>query len=143
MIPELLKSISGSTVRWALTGIGAILIDRGVLLADDMQKLIAGGGLLLATLAWSFWQKYKARILFLVGLNMPAGTPEDMVKTAVGSGHKSSVWSILLLISLVPLAGSQTPAATMRSEGLRSTSIAWPSWYRTAGRSGTSYSLRP
>lgn len=103
MIPELLKSISGSTVRWVLTGIGAVLVDRGVLLADDLQKLIAGAGLLGATLIWSYWQKYKSRILLLLGIDAAPGTPEEVIKQQAKSGGTFSVWSLLLLVSLVPV----------------------------------------
>lgn len=57
---DLLKSISGSVTRWALTGVGAWLVNKGIIKAEDMELLIVGAGMALASLAWSIWQKWKA-----------------------------------------------------------------------------------
>ena len=57
---DLLKSISGSVTRWALTGVGTWLVNKGIVKAEDMELLIVGAGVALASLAWSIWQKWQA-----------------------------------------------------------------------------------
>jgi len=108
VIPELFKSVTGSVLRWVLQGFFAWLAAKNVITEQQGTELLLAitGGVIV--LVWSLFQKYKSRIAFLTALNMPAGTPEEMVKTAVKSGQRASVWSLLLLVSLIPLAGSQT-----------------------------------
>ncbi len=57
---DLLKSISGSVTRWALTGVGAWLVSKGIVKAEDMELLIVGAGAALASLVWSIWQQWPA-----------------------------------------------------------------------------------
>lgn len=57
---DLIKSISGSVARWALTGVGTWLVSKGIVKAEDMELLIVGAGVALASLAWSVIQKWKA-----------------------------------------------------------------------------------
>lgn len=108
VIPELFKSVTGSVLRWVLQGFFAWLAAKNIITEQQGTELLLAitGGVIV--LVWSLVQKYKSRLAFLTALNMPAGTPEEMVKTAIRSGHRDSVWSLLLLVSLIPLVGLQT-----------------------------------
>lgn len=59
-IPALWQSIAGSVTRWALTGLGAYLVRKGIVSEADAAQVIAGAGVALASLAWSLWQKIQA-----------------------------------------------------------------------------------
>jgi len=105
VIPELLKNIAGSVTRWALTALAAFLVRKGVIEGGSAEAIVAGAGVGLASLTWSLWLKYKDRLHFLTALSMPVGSTEEDVKTAAKQGNGStSVWSVLLLVSILPAA---------------------------------------
>ena len=59
-IPELLKSVVGSTLRHALTGIGAVLVAKGWVSEADFNSLLAGLIVIVAGYLWSLYLKWKA-----------------------------------------------------------------------------------
>ena len=59
-IPPLVSSVAGSVTRWALTGLAAYLVNKGVISEADAGSIILGVGAGLASLAWSIWQKWTA-----------------------------------------------------------------------------------
>lgn len=61
-IPPLISSIAGSVTRWALTGLGAYLVKKGIVSESDVAQVIAGAGVALASLAWSIWEKWQAAL---------------------------------------------------------------------------------
>lgn len=105
MIPELFKSVIGSVLRWALQGAFVWLAAKEIITEQQGVELLAALTGAVIVLGWSIYQKYKSRIAFLSALNATPGTPEEVVKAKSGSSF--SAWSILLLVSLIPLAGSQ------------------------------------
>lgn len=108
MIPELFKSVTGSVLRWALQGFFAWLAAKNIITEQQGTELLLAitGGVIV--LVWSLFQKYKSRLAFLTALNMPAGTPEAVVRAEMKSGGSVSAWSLLLLATLLPLAGLTT-----------------------------------
>lgn len=105
MIPELLKSVAGSITRWALTGIAAYLVSKGVIKGEDAETLVIGAGMGLAALAWSLYQKHRDRLKFNVALSLPAHSTEEEVNREVKMrAGNVSVWSIALLLLLIPVS---------------------------------------
>lgn len=105
MVPELLKSIAGSLTRWALTGIAAYLVSKGIVKGEDTEMVVAGAGMGLAALAWSLWQKYKDRLNFLAALSMPPTSSEaDVKREAQARGSDISLWLILILLAPIGLS---------------------------------------
>ena len=65
----LLVEFIGALVRWALTFLGAALVSRHVITADQAQRFaegfgaeIAGAVLVLGPLVWSLLHKWYARV---------------------------------------------------------------------------------
>lgn len=58
-VPELLKSIVGSVLRHALTGIGGALVFKGWITEADFNALLAGLIVVVAGLVWSLYQKWQ------------------------------------------------------------------------------------
>lgn len=65
----------------------------------DTEKYVVGFSLLFVSFMWSFWNKYKSRVTFLMALESPAGTPESEVK-AKAAMFPPSVLALLLAVSL-------------------------------------------
>lgn len=99
MVPELWKSIAGAVARWALTGLGALLVRQGVVEQNAVDALIAGAGVVLAALAWSLYQKYKGRLHFLTALQAPPTSSEADVKEQARTGNWP-FWAIPLALAL-------------------------------------------
>lgn len=59
-IPELFKQWIGSGVRFALTAIFTYLVAKGIITAEMSAQTITAVTGALATLAWSFYQKWAA-----------------------------------------------------------------------------------
>lgn len=76
----------GSIIRWLLTLLAMRLVDIGIWTGDQAKLYVTGLTLALLTLGWSLWQKYRTRILILVGLMMPTGATENDVKAIIKSG---------------------------------------------------------
>lgn len=105
IIPELLKSVIGSIVRWALTGVFAFLVSKGVIKPEDSELLLVGiaGG--VAILAWSLWQKYKSRLQVVTALALPPTSTDKDLRSAIKKSNGSlSVWGLLLFVVLAPLS---------------------------------------
>lgn len=60
-IPELLKAYAGGIARWALSGVLGHLVAAGIITGDNAAETIVYASGLLAALAWSLYQKYKAQ----------------------------------------------------------------------------------
>jgi hypothetical protein len=100
VIPELLKSIAGSVVRFLLTGIGTYLVSKGVIKGEDAEMLVAGAGVGIAALAWSLWEKYKSRLNFLAALSSSPTATEAEVREKAKAGGVSVLGAILVLALL-------------------------------------------
>lgn len=76
MNPLLAKFI-GSFVRWALTGIGAWLIAKGIVTGEDQWLEYVGAVLAwVLPLGWGLLEKVMARVTLFKALDSPPGTPE-------------------------------------------------------------------
>ena len=80
----LLLEFLGAVLRFALTGIGAWLVAKGVITPEQAARFtdaaVAGGALMLVSLGWSLWAKYRTRLKFLGALKLPAGASEEQAK---------------------------------------------------------------
>lgn len=97
MGPLLLEFLA-VVLRWGITTIFAVLVDRHVLssAAGDHFSTEFGkhalylAGLLLA-LGWGLVAKYRGRIRFLTALHSPSGTSEEDVNRQVKQGGGASL----------------------------------------------------
>ena len=76
-MPILLSEFLGALLRWLLTGVGMWLMTHGVITADQSTRFLEGAVVAILTLAWSLFQKYRARLKFLAALELPAGSGEE------------------------------------------------------------------
>ena len=105
---ELLKSILGTFLRAVLASVGGWLIAKGYVTEADWNSLLTGGIMALAAVLWGIWQKYKSRLTFLAALDLPAGSSEEEAKVKSSDPKIAArVFTLLALISLLPLVGSQ------------------------------------
>lgn len=80
------QDVALTIARKALTGAATYLITTGWLTADQGERILVGVAMLAASVAWSVWQRYKDRILLLIGLGLPQGSSvEDALKVKASS----------------------------------------------------------
>ena len=79
----LLQEFLVATVRHWLTMLGMWLLTKGWLGGDavSIEKFAGGFALIFVAFMWSYWNKYKHRILFLLALEAQPGTPEHRLKS--------------------------------------------------------------
>jgi uncharacterized membrane protein YwzB len=100
-IPELLKSVAGAVVRWALTAVGTYFVAKGWLTGAQVDQVMIFAGLALAALLWSFIQKYLARTRFLAALGASPDTPEADVKkeaSKVAPAVAFKIWPLIFVL---------------------------------------------
>lgn len=109
---ELLKSILGTFLRAVLASVGGWLIAKGYVTEADWNSLLTGGIMALAAVLWGVWQKYKSRLTFLAALELPVGSSEEEAKVKASDPKIAArVFTLLALISLLPLVGGQMACA--------------------------------
>jgi hypothetical protein len=103
-------------LRKAMTIGATYLVTTGWLDAGDEHKYVEGFALLIVSVGWSLWSKYKDRINFLAALQSPAGTPESVVKEKA-STFPPSVLALLLAASLglAGCAGKTAPVVVAQT----------------------------
>lgn len=86
----LLVEFIGALVRWALTFLGAALVSRHVITADQAQRFaegfgaeIAGAVLVLGPLVWSLMHKWYARVTLAAARELPPGASDDALRDRV------------------------------------------------------------
>jgi len=75
----LVERFVGSFVRWALTGVGAWFVSKGIVTEGEWMEYVGGLILVGLPLVWSLVAKYAERAHFLNALNAPQGASEDTV----------------------------------------------------------------
>jgi len=107
----LLAEFLGALARWALTFLGAALVEHHVITADQNDRFtnaivehVMMAAPLVAALAWSLWAKYRSRIKLLTALESEAGTPEQKVDARIKSGLGATLVIALLAMPTVATA---------------------------------------
>jgi hypothetical protein len=76
----LVERFVGSFVRWALTGVGAWFVSKGITTEGEWLEYVGGLVVIGVPLVWSLLKQYTDRARFLNALNAPKGASEDSVK---------------------------------------------------------------
>jgi hypothetical protein len=101
-IPTIYRSTIMAIVRHALTATSGMLISRGFITADQsgqMVELGVGLSMLLITIGWSIYHKYKSKQVLNVALaNDPSTEQEAAAQVSQGVG----VPSVLTSPTVVP-----------------------------------------
>lgn len=88
----LLAQALGAIIRHFLTILAGYLVGKGIWSPDQAGQYVeaAAAALVaaLVALAWSLWSKYKGRQKLLTALDLPAGSSEAQVKTALDWSRK-------------------------------------------------------
>ena len=90
---DTLKPMLALIVRHSLTTFGGVLVSSGYMQSNDMSAFI-GGGMVVAGVAWSWWQKEGQRrvVAILAKMNPVApqnATTSEAVKAALDVVAKS------------------------------------------------------
>ncbi len=86
----LIQQFLGAVIRWLLTFIGTWMVEHGILTADEMPSMVMGFSLLLVTLGWSLYQKWKSkREAFTLGALKQGATLQD-AKESIKQGCAAS-----------------------------------------------------
>ena len=95
-------------MRTVLASVGGWLVAKKYVSEADWEAVLSGGIMVISAVLWGIYQKYKSRLTFLAALDLPAGSSEEEAK-AKSSDPKiaARVFTLLALISLLPLVGSQ------------------------------------
>jgi hypothetical protein len=90
--------LAAGVARWAMTFVGAALIERHILSpsqTEELSKTVVRDAVLwapvIASLVWNLWSKYKSRVKFLTALEQPSGTTEHQVTQVIKDGCGASV----------------------------------------------------
>lgn len=80
----LLLEFLGAIIRFALTGVGVWLVNKGVITSEQSGRFIdaatVGMALMVVSLAWSVLAKYRSRLKLLGALYGPFGGSEEEAK---------------------------------------------------------------
>lgn len=101
MQQELLKSILGTFIRTVLTSTGAWLVARQYITQTDYDALIVGIVALLATLAWSVYQKIQANRYVKAALSLPSNATLEDIKAEAKTPNPGSFVKVLIPFALV------------------------------------------
>lgn len=118
----LLLDIAGACARWALTlAIGSLVshhvvaADQSATLLDKWLPVLTSKSVLAlgaaAPLLWSVRQKILARLHLNTALELPPGSTESDVKTAIKSGRGASALVSIVLLAVALGAGVVTASA--------------------------------
>src|ERR1700743_598089 len=102
---DALKPILARLVRHALTSLGGMLVASGYMQSSDTAAFI-GGGMVIAGMAWSWWQKEgQAKVLAIVAKMHPVVPPNATTAQAVKAATDAAkaVASVLLVAFVVSL----------------------------------------
>lgn len=102
---DALKPILAGLVRHALTSLGGMLVASGYMQSSDTAALV-GGGMVIAGMLWSWWQKEgQAKLLAIVAKMHPVVSPNATTSQAVKAATDAAkaVASILLVAFAVSL----------------------------------------
>lgn len=94
----LLQAALGAILRWGLAFLAGYLVKIGIWTGTEADTYVTAGALAVLALAWSLWQKYRARLKFLAALDAPAGTDESDLKVPKGQG--AGLFIVALAVSL-------------------------------------------
>lgn len=93
MSSPLFWELCGAIIRWALAVLGAWMVEKHIITADQSEAYVKAftHDLLLAmpmiaAIAWSVIAKYRTRIKFLAALSMTNLATENEVNAKVKSG---------------------------------------------------------
>lgn len=106
-----------ATLRHWLTMTGTWLVAEGYLAGDtSVERYATGLAVLFISFMWTYWNKYKGRINFLMALQTPVGTSETDVK-AKAAQFPPNVLALLLALSLglTGCAGKTAPVVVAQS----------------------------
>ena len=101
MQQELLKSILGTFIRTVLTSTGAWLVARQYITQTDYDALTVGIVALLATLAWSVYQKIQANRYVKAALSLPSNATLEDIKAEAKTPNPGSFVKVLIPFALV------------------------------------------
>lgn len=111
MPPLLLRRLAAAVVRAGLMSGATLLTAHGYAVdTASIGQLSTGLGLLLASLAWSFYQKYDEHTKYEAARQLPAGATDDQVAARareVGLGATGPLVGVLLAVAMA----SAAPAA--------------------------------
>lgn len=90
METEVLKPILAGVVRHGLTALGGVLVTDGVIQSSDVAGFV-GAGMVLAGIAWSWYQKVgQAHLLALMAKMNPVAKPGATVGEAVKAAKEAA-----------------------------------------------------
>jgi hypothetical protein len=90
-MPPILQEALGSIVRTGLVFLAAYLIKAGIWTEEEAGRYITAGVVLILTVGWSLWQKYRSRQKLNVALATPHTMTEKAAEAAVARGEAPSV----------------------------------------------------
>ena len=92
MIPPFIQQLIGAFVRAAVVWAAGYLAAHGLTISENQTtQFIAWVTPVIATLAWSIYQKYRGRQKLMTALVTPATQTEHQVEAAVSAGAAPSV----------------------------------------------------
>ena len=111
----LLQNALTSSIRLALAGVAGWLVQRGAWTPDAADQYLTAAALAIVTVGWSLWSRYKSRIKFLTALEMPPGTPEEVVDAKLKQGLGAKLLALAVAVALLGGASAGC-AGTIRDQ---------------------------
>ena len=84
---ELLRIITPALIRYGLFSVGAILVRDGVITEAQFDEIVAGLSLIVVTLLWWGWARFKDRVKLNTALAMPQGSTRAEVDETIADGR--------------------------------------------------------
>jgi hypothetical protein len=81
--PNLIKGIIGSLVRYALGGFTLWLAQHGLLTETQAGALLEALIVVVITVTWAVWRKYKVQQRIATALALPAGSSPERLDREV------------------------------------------------------------